>query len=503
VCTCSRACRHRTLQSDKSNAGAEKRRKEKAHARMEDNLNNLEGEREEEEDALEGLVDKEKRRQAKIARLQGELGETQHQIQREEGSSADNGDVKEQKKQNYRLMQKNTKDFNTLKTRQNGIKGTIKSLGREVNSINAEIEEANNAMRRKLGALSAGPGSQQLRSAHLWVQQNQDQFKKPVYGPLGLYVDVTDPQHARYLETCVGWKLRKAFVVQCQQDNDTLLRELKDNGRFKGAWVINYDAPAGGQNTHQPRVPKQQLTELGVTHYMAELIDAPAVVKAVLCDNANLHNIAFGTLEAERRSEEVLLRGVQMLVTKNKVNRGSKSVHSGRMVSQISYVQTQAKLFGMAVDRSRVEALKQQADDKDRQVGVAMDEFDASKTAFAALQNEQKQLEQERKRLADMGNALTKLKQLLRSKQATLDRVHAEPSIDQQRKVLEKKIERLRQKETKGVPPASRHVGDVAALVTLCCHPVECASGRGLCRRGRAGKARGFHEGLDGGSHPP
>jgi chromosome segregation ATPase len=172
----------------------------------------------------------------------------------------------------------------------------------------------------------------------------------------------------------------------------------------------------------------------------------------VLCDNAQLHNIAFGTVEAERRSEEVLARGVQTLVTKNKVNRGSKSVHSGRMVSQVSYVRGQADLFGMAVDKSKTEALKRQADDKDRQVGAAMDEYTKSKQTFATLKDQQKQLEEEGKQLAEMGQTLGKLRQSLRGRQSTLERVQQQPSIDQQRKVLEKKIERLQQKEMKGAP---------------------------------------------------
>jgi chromosome segregation ATPase len=449
-----RACRHRKLQKDKGDAGTEKRRKETAHSRMQDNLEDFENERIDEEDALEGLVEKETKRQEKITRLESEIDEIQQKIDLEASSIANSGNVKEQKKQNYRDIDLNRKAFSTLRNRQNTLQGTVKTLRRDVDRINAEIEEANNAARRKLDALSNGRKGQQLKSAHMWVQKNQGLFEKPVYGPLGLYVDVADPEHARYLETCVGWNLRKAFVVQCQQDNDTLLHELKDNGRFKGAWVINYSAPAGRQSTHQPRVPKQQLADLGVTHYMVELIDAhtPAVVKAVLCDNAQLHNIAFGTVEAERRSEEVLARGVQTLVTKNKVNRGSKSVHSGRMVSQVSYVRGQADLFGMAVDKSKTEALKRQADDKDRQVGAAMDEYTKSKQTFATLKDQQKQLEEEGKQLAEMGQTLGKLRQSLRGRQSTLERVQQQPSIDQQRKVLEKKIERLQQKEMKGAP---------------------------------------------------
>lgn len=45
-------------------------------------------------------------------------------------------------------------------------------------------------------------------NAYQWLRKNEDKFKRKVYGPLFLEVDVPEPLHARYIEhICPHWLL--------------------------------------------------------------------------------------------------------------------------------------------------------------------------------------------------------------------------------------------------------------------------------------------------------
>lgn len=68
------------------------------------------------------------------------------------------------------------------------------------------------------------------------MQQNRHEFKREVYGPVLLEVNVPNRENACYLEGRISYYIWKSFITQDPEDRDLLVRNLK---RFDVP-VLNY-----------------------------------------------------------------------------------------------------------------------------------------------------------------------------------------------------------------------------------------------------------------------
>ena len=133
-----------------------------------------------------------------------------------------------------------------------------------------------------------------------WLQKNRGVFEKCVYDPVLVMVDMTRPEAARAIETCLSWPVQRTFVCQTRADYDLFTHELID----KRQWRLNVVEMEGAQplESYTPPLPEAELRALGFDAYALQCIDAPTDVLRYLCSAAHLHAIpiAFEHPDVER-----------------------------------------------------------------------------------------------------------------------------------------------------------------------------------------------------------
>uniref|UniRef100_A0A0A9EXP2 Structural maintenance of chromosomes protein 5 n=1 Tax=Arundo donax TaxID=35708 RepID=A0A0A9EXP2_ARUDO len=97
-----------------------------------------------------------------------------------------------------------------------------------------EMESKNNKLLQALRNI----GADKIAEAYRWVQDNKSKFRKDIFGPVLLEVDVEDKLHASYLENHVPNYIWKSFITQDASDRDCLVKQMRNYG----IPVLNYIA---------------------------------------------------------------------------------------------------------------------------------------------------------------------------------------------------------------------------------------------------------------------
>eukprot|EP00887_Chlorella_sp_A99_P002308 scaffold10.g2308.t1 len=139
--------------------------------------------------------------------------------------------------------------------------------------------------------------------AYRWVEANKSRFRGQVFGPIAVHVDCRNPQHAAFLEQHVPANMWSMFVVEHPEDQDLLLREIKQNFNFRPA--ISCYCGRADEGTRYPSGTAQEYGRFFITHTLDQagpsrvcslpVFDAPPLVKSVLNDECNLANAFVGT----------------------------------------------------------------------------------------------------------------------------------------------------------------------------------------------------------------
>ncbi|KAG1674412.1 hypothetical protein FOA52_012939 [Chlamydomonas sp. UWO 241] len=117
-----------------------------------------------------------------------------------------------------------------------------------------------------------------IAEAWRWVHDNKARFRGDVLGPIGMEISAL-PGFTGYVEAQCGY-LFNSFVVTSRGDEKVL-----------SDWLREKDHSFGVLLTEDPELPVRhplgnasQYAHLGVTHTLDEVINAPAVIKQLLCD---------------------------------------------------------------------------------------------------------------------------------------------------------------------------------------------------------------------------
>jgi chromosome segregation ATPase len=169
-------------------------------------------------------------------------------------------------------------------------------------TLRSRLERSSEARRRRLLALE--DRFHGISKAAKWVQDNKSRFRGQVLGPIGAEIECPDHVHAAMLENAVSFGFWAHFVVEYEEDQDLLRKELQshfENLANNGYTTNNYNKNRQGfrptislyrGNPSEPlRHPLGRGTEyakFGVTSTLDETFQAPPLIKRVLNDNFNL-----------------------------------------------------------------------------------------------------------------------------------------------------------------------------------------------------------------------
>jgi len=173
-------------------------------------------------------------------------------------------------------------------------------------SRNIELQQQQTEIAERQAELSTQSGKQanllqkvssDTATAWAWIQKNRDslRLKGEVFGPPILECSIPDARYAQAVES----QLRKGDVVAitCTDSDDQrlLTRRLlhkKENDGL-GLHDVHLRTSPKSLDSYKSPVPEADLSNYGFQGYIRQYIRGPDAVLAMLCDNKNLHQIAY------------------------------------------------------------------------------------------------------------------------------------------------------------------------------------------------------------------
>ncbi|VFR02321.1 unnamed protein product [Cuscuta campestris] len=251
-----------------------------------------------------------------------------------------------------------------------------------------EMENTNN---KRLRALQ-NSGTERIFEAHRWVKEHRNQFRKDVYGPVLVEVNIGNTTHANYLEGHIPFYAWKAFITQDSADRDFLVRNLKSFD----VPILNYTGPDGYDRS--PFQLSEEMRKLGIYSRLDQVFDAPVAVKEVLISQFGLEHSYIGSRETDQRADLISRLGISDFWTPESHYRWIKSRY-GPNVSAIVEPVKHSRLLHSNMEAGEVDKLKSQKSELDETAHYLEEKLRTIKAELRNIENEGAQLEKEREEL--------------------------------------------------------------------------------------------------------
>ncbi|PBK65782.1 P-loop containing nucleoside triphosphate hydrolase protein [Armillaria solidipes] len=157
----------------------------------------------------------------------------------------------------------------------------------------SKLKKLDNVEVRKLQMLSQW--DRDTADAVVWYRNNKDKFRMEVFEPPYLSVNVPDHAFASAVEMAFSGNNMKTFVAQCQEDYDTLNRNINDNQVLgRKVWVTTWYRARMDRLFVPPPMERDELARHGFSGYLLDYVTCPQGLEWFLQVELNLHRIAVG-----------------------------------------------------------------------------------------------------------------------------------------------------------------------------------------------------------------
>ncbi|KAL8500858.1 hypothetical protein ACS0TY_020443 [Phlomoides rotata] len=283
------------------------------------------------------------------------------------------------------------KDIKNQKADKEKFSNHHKRLLRECTDRLREMENVNN---KRLQALK-NSGAEKIFEAYQLVQQHRDEFKKEVYGPVLLEVNVANKAHADYLEGQVAYYIWKAFITQDPDDRDLLVRNL----RSFDVPVINH-VRNNGSHRDSFRIT-DEMRRLGISSRLDQVFEAPYAVKEVLITQFGLDKSYIGSKETDDKADMVYKLGIMDLWTPENNYHWSKSRYGSHISGNVQAVD-KSRLLLCNLDVKEIETVKSRQIELNETICVTDADLKALQTALRQKEDEAAVLQREREEIVDI-----------------------------------------------------------------------------------------------------
>ncbi|KVI00804.1 Structural maintenance of chromosomes protein 5 [Cynara cardunculus var. scolymus] len=246
------------------------------------------------------------------------------------------------------------------------------------------LREMENIKNKRLQALR-NSGAEKISDAYSWVQSHRHEFKREVYGPVIMEVNISNQLHAAYLESHVPYYIWKAFITQDSADRDYLFKNLRS---FDVA-VINHVADAG-------RIPEP-------LHISQEAF------KEVLIGQSGLEHSYIGSKKSDENADMAHSFGVMDLWTPDNHYRWSKSRYGGHVSASVEAVGDSRLLLSSKMlvsifsdtDGEELNTLRGKNKELVETISVLEASFKSLQSEIKELEDAQAQLQKQRENLVN------------------------------------------------------------------------------------------------------
>ncbi|KAI5925794.1 P-loop containing nucleoside triphosphate hydrolase protein [Camillea tinctor] len=118
-----------------------------------------------------------------------------------------------------------------------------------------------------------------------WLQENQNQFEKEVFGPPMLTCSVTDNRYSDLIQSLLGRDDFCCFISQTASDH----KKLSDQFYKHMGLSVTIRTCGTPFDSFRPAIPREQVREMGLDGYAIDYLEGPSPVLAMLCSDKKLH----------------------------------------------------------------------------------------------------------------------------------------------------------------------------------------------------------------------
>jgi len=250
-----------------------------------------------------------KKNRNEIARVEQLIGNLKRQMQ-EQPSELDVSAYNERIREKQRVIRSSKEQIAELQKKQ----GDVTQRGRDKN---ARIQQAE----RDLKSLESQAGKQNSKlqgasadTAKLWqwVQQHQDRFEKPVFGPPIVECSVKDPNFVDQIESLFQRGHMLSFTVQTNND----FRTFSDAGAGLNLSETNIRTMSIGLAPFRPPIGEEEMKRYGFDGWALDYLNGPEPVLAMLCAEMHLHGSAVAFKDTTTQQFDMIQRSnIQSWVT--------------------------------------------------------------------------------------------------------------------------------------------------------------------------------------------
>lgn len=148
---------------------------------------------------------------------------------------------------------------------------------------------------------------QQSRDAHQlwqWVQKNQDQFEKRVFGPPIVECSIKDPKYVHQIESLFQKGTMTAFTVQTEGDFRKLSDQAHDRMHLTEVNIRN-NLQVELDSFRAPVSP-EQMERFGFGGWALDYLNGPEPVLAMLCGEIHVHEAGVALRDTTHQQFELL-----------------------------------------------------------------------------------------------------------------------------------------------------------------------------------------------------
>ena len=203
-------------------------------------------------------------------------------------------------------LEQNAKNLRNVNMEMSNVQAEGENLKREINNIRAETKDVEHQLKqikdvniRKLENLRQI--HQHTYDAVLWLRNNRDKFKKHIYEPMIICLNVINPADAKIVETHISLNDLRAFICEDPSDLDLFLTLMKRE-KLKVNSVL---VPQSAEN-YKPVNPIAHYRKYGFKNYIQDLFTCPAPVLSFLCKMYRVYAIPVGSEAVAQQSERII-----------------------------------------------------------------------------------------------------------------------------------------------------------------------------------------------------
>jgi len=303
------------------------------------------------EEALDDIDRKEQARQAEIKRLEIQIAE----LEAEQNATEDDtslGPQLTQAKSEAQILQRNV---NEEKMALDNTKYEQLNVGRQIKDNERQLSDLKDIDRQKLEVLKGK--CKDSYEAVRWLRQNKDKFQHEVYEPLIVCGNVDNPDNAQYLENRIQLRDMTSFFFQSADEMNMFLNEMRQARGWKRVSAVQVnDVP---MSQYVPRQPRQQLQEMGLVGYLAEMITGPEKVMSFMCKQYGIHNVPVFKPQSEKFNDKIIQLGFTRFYFGKKSQAISGSKYSSHKTTMTTEIRPQNSLQ-VSLDTERSNTLELQ-----------------------------------------------------------------------------------------------------------------------------------------------